>query len=85
VPKVLDELRNATPRAPDGRLKHHLHRRLTEDFGHPKLREHLASVITSMQFSNDYEDFIVKLDRVRQRFDETLQLPFDGEKPRTGL
>jgi hypothetical protein len=85
APKVLEELRNATPRTPDGRLRHHLHRRLTEDFGHPRLREHLAAVVTVMQLSRDYDDFIEKLDRVKPRFGETLQLPFEGEKPRTGL
>jgi hypothetical protein len=85
APMVLEELRNATPRLPDGRLKHHLHRRLSEDFGHPKLREHLAAVITAMQLSTDYDDFIAKLDRVRPRFGETLELPFQGEVPRIGL
>jgi hypothetical protein len=48
------------------------------------LREHLASVITAMQLSDDYGDFIRKLDRVKPRFDETLPLPF-GEQPATGL
>lgn len=85
APKVLEELKNATPRAPGGRHKHQLHRRLTEDYGHPKLKEHLASVLTAMQLSDDYEDFLKKLDRVKPRFDETLQLPFDGERPTTGL
>src|SRR5262245_32605635 len=60
APKVLEELKSATPRAPDGRHKHQLHRRLSEDFGHPKLKEHLASVLTAMQLSDDYEDFLRK-------------------------
>ena len=45
APGVLDELRRLTPRDDKGRLKHKLFRRLTEDVGHPKLREHLASEI----------------------------------------
>jgi hypothetical protein len=85
APKVLEELKSATPRTPDGRHKHHLHRRLTEEYGHPKLREHLASVITAMQLSDDYDDFLRKLDKVKPRFGETLQLPFDGESPSSGL
>jgi hypothetical protein len=85
APKVLEELKNATPRTPEGRHKHHLHRRLTEDFAHPRLREHLAAVVTAMQLSDDYDDFLQKLDRVKPRFGETLQLPFDGERPKTGL
>jgi hypothetical protein len=73
------------PRNPDGRHKHQLHRRLSEDHGHPKLKEHLASVLTAMQLSDDYDDFLRKLDRVKPRFDETLQLPFEGERPKVGL
>jgi hypothetical protein len=83
APKVLDELKNATPRTPDGRHKQHLHRRLTDDFGHPRLREHLAAVVTVMQLSDDYEEFVRKLDKVKPRFGETLPLPLD--MPRTGL
>lgn len=85
APKVLNELKNATPRTSDGRYKHHLHRRLTEDFGHPRLREHLAAVITAMQLSSDYDDFIEKLDKVKPRFGETLELLFEGERPSKGL
>src|SRR5262249_39710012 len=44
APGVLDELRRLTPRAPGGDFKHKLFQRLTEDFGHPKLREHLTGV-----------------------------------------
>jgi P63C domain len=53
APKVREELLKVTPRRPKGRLKHHLHRRLTDEVGHPKLREHLASVTTIMKLSND--------------------------------
>jgi hypothetical protein len=38
-----------------------------------------------MQLSDDYDDFIRKLDRVKPRFDETLPLPFEGEQTTTGL
>ncbi len=79
APEILEKLKEITPRAPDGRHKHQLHRRLSDELGHPKLREHLASVLTAMQLSDDYDDFIQKLDRVKPRFGETLALPFDGE------
>jgi hypothetical protein len=59
-------------------LKYPYTRRLTEDFGHPRLREHLASVITIMKLSVDYDtDFMEKLDRIHPRWDKTLPLPFD--------
>ncbi len=81
APAVLDELRATTPKDDNGRRKHHFHRRLTDDIGHPKLREYMAAVLTVMQLSDNYDDFIAKLDRVRQRYDETLPLPLGG----TGL
>ena len=36
---------------------------------YPKLREHLAAVVTMMQLSDDWHDFIKKLDRLRPRLD----------------
>jgi hypothetical protein len=79
APQVLDELRSTTPKDESGRRKHHFHRKLTDDIGHPKLREHMASVLTVMQLSTDYDDFIEKLDRVRPRYDETMPLPLGGK------
>jgi len=75
APKILDELRTLTPRRPDGRLKNSLFQRLSEDVGHPKLRELLISEVTIMKLSSDYEDFIDKLNRIHPRYDETMPLP----------
>lgn len=83
APNVLEQLKKETPRAPSGRHKHQLHRRLTEDFGHPKLREHLEAVLAVMKLSGDYREFIQNLDKVKQRYDE---LPFyRDDEPQTGL
>lgn len=83
APGVLEELRDVVPKRVSGKgRKYPFTRRLTEDVGHPKLREHLASVTTIMKLSDEYEDFEVKLDRVHPRYDETLSLPLtnrDGE------
>lgn len=54
--------------------KARLHQRLSSDIGHPKLREHLASVVTVMKLSKDYHDFEEKLDSVHPKFNETLKL-----------
>lgn len=54
--------------------KGRLHQRLTTDVGHPKLREHLASVVTVMKLSHDYADFEEKLDSVHPKFGETMKL-----------
>jgi hypothetical protein len=76
APTVLEELKKTTPKTPKGRLKNHLHRRLTPDLGHPKLREHMSSVVTAMKLSEDYEDFIKKLDSIHPRYDETISMDF---------
>jgi hypothetical protein len=74
APGVLDELRAVVPKREDGRRKHQLFRHLTKDLGHPKLREHLSSVITIMKLSRDYEDFEAKLDHIHPRYGETMPL-----------
>jgi len=79
APGVLEELKKSTPKDQRGRRRHHFHRKLTDDIGHPKLREHMAAVLTTMQLSVDYKDFKEKLDRVRPKYNETIQLPFDGK------
>lgn len=76
APFVLEELKRVTPRNEKGRLKHHLHRRLTEDVGHPKLREHLASVIVLMRVSKTWPDFVSKLDVALPKFGDTYRMPF---------
>jgi P63C domain len=78
APGVLSELKNKTPKNSAGRLKHHLHRRLSEDIGHPKLLAHMDSVVTVMKLTDDsdYDGFIDKLDRVKPRYDRTMKLPF---------
>jgi hypothetical protein len=80
APGVLDELRKVVPkRDSGGGYKYPFTRRLTEDVGHPKLREHLASVTTIMKLSDEYADFEVKLDRIHPRYDESLPLPLLGD------
>lgn len=86
APGVLEELKTVTPRRESGGHKHQLFRRLTDNIGHPKLREHLSSVITVMKLSTDYKDFQSKLDRVHPRYDRTLELPFsEGDQDEEGL
>lgn len=65
APGVLEELRKTSPRDNKGRLKHHYHRRLTDDVGHPKLLQHLGAVVACMKLSKDgdYDGFIKVLDK----------------------
>lgn len=78
APGVLEELRRQTPRTPKGNLKNRFHQRLTPDKGHPRLREHLASVVAIMKLSNDWHDFKMKLDRVHPRYGHTIPMDFDA-------
>ena len=77
APHVRSTLHEITPRTPSGRLKHHLRRRLTDDIGHPKLRDHLTSVVTIMRLSSDYDDFMEKLDQLHPRYGDNYALPLD--------
>jgi len=75
APGLLEELKR---QASKDEKKAHLHRRLTQEVGHPKLREHLASVVTAMKLSDNYSDFITKLNRIHPRFGDTI--PIDLEE-----
>ncbi len=80
APGVLDELRRLTPRDGKGRLRTHLHRRLSEDIGHPRLREHLAAVVALMRASTRWETFMRMLDRALPVYWKTMPLPFDDDE-----
>jgi hypothetical protein len=74
APGVLEELKRLTPRDEKGRLKHKLFRRLTGDFGHPRLREHLKAVTHLMMAFDDWRDFYRGLQRSFPRYNENLLL-----------
>ena len=84
APGVLEELRRLTPRDDKGRLKAHLHRRLTEDIGHPRLREHLAAVVALMKACTNWDQFMRAMDRALPIYGKTLPLPFEHEEDRVG-
>lgn len=79
APKVLDELKNNVPKDAKGRSKKKLFQLLTPELGHPKLREHMASVLTIMKLSSSYDDFKAKLDMIHPQYNETMSIAFDGE------
>lgn len=84
APGVLDELKRVQVKDEEGRPKHKLFQRLTQNAGYPKLREHLGSVVTIMKLSADWKDFCAKLDRLHPRFGDTMMLPFDDEANDSG-
>ena len=85
APGVREELKESTPKLPSGRRKHRFFQRLTPDLGHPKLREHLASVVTIMKLSRDYKDFKGKLDHIHPPYGKEVQLQLPELEEASGL
>lgn len=77
APGVLDELKRVTPKLESGRHRDKLFQRLTANVGYPKLREHLGSIVTMMKLSDNWHEFMTKLDRLHPRYGDQMQLPFD--------
>ena len=79
APGVLEELRRLTPRTPSGSYKDKLFQRLTEDFGHPKLREHLSAVVMLMKYSPNWRVFMDRLDAEFPQWGANYLLPFPDD------
>lgn len=79
APGVLNELKRKTPKDTKGRRVYHFHRWLTEEVGHPRLREHLAAVIALMKASTSWDKFKRSLQRALPKWKDTLELPFEDQ------
>lgn len=79
APGIWEELRRLTPRAASGDFKHKLFQRLTEDFGHPKLREHLTGVLMLMKYSPNWKVFMARLDQEYPQWGAQMLLPFPDD------
>lgn len=74
APDLLPELKKLASKA---EKKARLHQCLTNDIGHPKLREHLASIVTLLKISTSPEQFKQLVDQVHPKFGETYSLDFN--------
>lgn len=74
APGVLEELKRITPKDNKGRPRHRLFQRLTEDVGHPRLREHLSAVIALMKASIKWDQFYRMIQRALPRYGEQMRL-----------
>jgi hypothetical protein len=77
APGVVDELKRLNPKDSKGRRKHKMFQNLTEDIGHPRLREHLSAVIALMKASTTWENFYRMIERALPRYNTTLTIPWD--------
>lgn len=79
APGVWEELKRLTPKSPSGYYKNKLFQRLTEDVGHPKLREHLAAVVMLMKYSPNWKVFMDRLDMEFPQWGKNYLLPFPDD------
>ena len=76
APDLLPELKKAANKA---EKKAKLHQWLTSDIGHPKLREHLASIVSILKLSGTPQQFRDNVNLVHPRYGETAQLDFSNK------
>lgn len=79
APGVLDELRQRNPVLPQGWRKNRHHQWFTEEYGHPKLKEHLQGVIVLMRSSGSWQTFRERLNMALPKMNTTLALPMEFE------
>lgn len=74
APNLLEELKKAGTKS---ERKAKLHQFLTDDIGHPKLREHLSSIITLLKISKDKNQFLSLVDQVHPKYNTNYEIDFD--------
>ena len=79
APGVLDELRLVNPVMPQGWRRNRHHQWFTPEFGHPKLKEHLAAVIALMRAAPSWDAFKRSLDRALPKIGNTIPLALYDE------
>ena len=77
APGLLKELRDVNPTLPTGRRQHRHHQWFTPEFGHPKLKEHLAAVTALMRAAPNWTAFQRSLQRAFIKLNENLPLPIE--------
>lgn len=80
APGVLDELRRKNPRGSKGRRMQKHFQWLTEDVGHPRLREHLTAVMALMRISTSWRKFHGAMQRAFPKYGDPLELPLDEDE-----
>ncbi len=77
APDLLPELKKAASKA---EKKAKLHQWLTQEIGHPKLREHLASIVSILKLSKTPEEFRANVNMIHPRYGDTALLDFNDTK-----
>jgi hypothetical protein len=77
APGVREELQRGVPRNEAGRPTAKYFQKLTQNSGYPKLRELLGSVVTLMKLSNNWDDFMEKINRLHPKYSSTISLSLE--------
>lgn len=68
APGVLAKLREKTPKDHKGRRRHKFFQWLTDDYGHPALKQHLSNVIFLMKAYTKWDQFYRALQRAAPKY-----------------
>ena len=74
APELLPELKKSASKA---ERKAKLHQWLTQDIGHPKLREHLASIVSILKLSKTPDEFKANVNMIHPKSGESGSFDFD--------
>jgi hypothetical protein len=80
APGVLKELRRLNPKTEKGTRPYRHHQWLTRDIGHPRLREHLASLIALMKAAANWNDFWRMVQRALPKYGDLPLIEYGEEK-----
>lgn len=77
VPGLKEELKKKNPVTGKGHMARKHHQHLTQDIGHPKLKEFLTQIVFLMKTCSTYREFRDRLARVAPKYNETMTLPME--------
>ena len=77
---ILEELKRLNPVLPAGYRRNRHHQWFTPDFGHPKLKEHLAGVMALMRAAPNWGTFQRSLKRANPKMYEQQPLPLGDDE-----
>ena len=78
APDLLPELKKAASKT---EKKARLHQWLTQEVGHPKLKEHLASIVSILKLSRTPDQFKTNVNIVHPRYGHTKEIDFGNPTP----
>lgn len=78
APSLIPELKKIASKAD---RKARLHQALTVEIGHPRLKEHLSSIVAIQKLSSTPQQFLENVNKVHRRYNQTLPLFSETEAP----